>query len=262
MDETGRGDLVSWDDYTDKMVGRESLFIKNSDEVRMAFRQIFDNDKKWGHSGSLLEKTHQAIYTPEVDWDESRDLVQTFINILLNYDATQREELEDKWGEGLADFLHELSLKYAEDVLQLSRRDSQGPNWWNHIKTRVSVEEDSVALRHEITVDYDRTLKVDSGVGSSVRLAEHLVRQVLIAKQRVGPDPLRAISEEELDGLADRVEELQEEVDDLEPKFPEDLDGGDAENSGDEDEDGEEGSESDSADEAEEGSEPDSADEG
>ncbi|MCT9095293.1 hypothetical protein [Haloarchaeobius sp. HME9146] len=216
-----------------ELAENSQIIIDQKEEISAAFEGGVSSDTEYNSLEPIAEQlllalsVHQDV---EPGSEELVDLMNTLITAVMN--LTQNHELIDNLREegvsqDLICFLSRLSNEHGRNLQKRLYQERRGPNWWNNIKTNIGLRSGRVYLEHEISINYENTITFQSGLNNSLLLTEHMLTQILNARNAIGEDVLRDIDldrvqmiREDLDELESQVEEYREEDIDQELSEP------------------------------------------
>lgn len=187
-------------DNADLLVEHENLFLDNKDNILTAIESII-SDYHASNAGNQIYESIRIAFSGTDVFNRSDEEIQDAEKAIITYmqglfldsymiDAVSKHNPSDEF----MDFMINSILEYGNDIQRINFYQSQGQNWWSHVRTERVLDDDSIKHKHKITIDRREELDIDSSPYSDWVLAEHFLNKILESVQ---------ISEEPIENMID-----------------------------------------------------------
>jgi hypothetical protein len=206
------------EERVEDLLNHADLINDNYDEIEEVFEDVLNSERaplKWD---DFIGTLHTRLYDHLDEPHSVEDLASALLNTVGNWKSDRHEKLKEKDSQ-LASNLRVLSSKYGLPVTRRAQRINQGQKYWSNIKSSVVIRSNNPVHKHEITIDHDTILEIDSSINGSVILSRHLIQQVAEYPDVIGEDVISSVSRSEVErinDLSEEILELMDEHDDVE----------------------------------------------
>lgn len=220
------------EERVETLLNHADLVNDNYEEIDDIFDDVLNSDRKPLKWDDFIGTLQTRLYD-QLGEDHSVDnLASALLNSVGNWNPDSHEKVKEE-NEKLASNLRTLASKYGLPTTRRAQRINQGRKYWSNIKSSVVIRSNNPVHKHEITIDHDNILEVDSSINGSVILSRHLIQQVADYPDVIGEDVISLVDRSEVEKiheLSEEILELLDEQDDIgSPQEIEEDDGSSAE---------------------------------
>lgn len=198
---------------------RVETLLQHSDLINNEIKEIEDifddvlysdrNPMEWGD----FMGTMRTRFYDRVNDDSLNELVTALLNSVAGWNPERHDRLKEE-NEDLAENMRILSSKFGLPVKRRSQRINQGRRYWSNVKSSVTLRSDNPVHRHEITIDHEEVVEIDSSLNGSMILARHLTQQVADYPDVIGEEVISSVDRSEVEKINELSEEILELMDD------------------------------------------------
>jgi len=215
------------EERVETLLTHADLINENYEEIDDIFEDIFNSDRKPLRWNDFIG-TLQTRFYDQLGEDHSVDnLASALLNSVGNWNPDRHEKVKEE-NEKLASNIRRLSSEYGLPITRRAQRINQGRKYWSNIKSSIVIRSNNPAHKHEITIDHDDILEIDSSINGSVILSRHLIQQVADYPDVIGEDVISLVDRSELEKIHELSEEILELLDEQDTiESPEEIKEGD-----------------------------------
>lgn len=187
---------------------------QNSERIERVFEDTFNSDETHNNYDDYLS-TMELVLTGIVDEGDKQDVTSALVNLVINYDSELYDEIAES-DDGLADLIKKIASEYGLSIQRRIQRINQGHDYWNNVKSELSVRSNYPKFNHELVIDYTYRMTFDSSFNGTALLAQHFLEQIAEAPDVLGEDTLTFVDRDAIEKIQEVSEEILEQMDEFE----------------------------------------------
>lgn len=224
---TSDEDIILSNDVVEKIIECQSDLVDSTELIDDAL----DTNLDTGHPNRIKEDTIYAVElaisggSPDTNIP-AHELAHSLMYTISNFQPGMGDTLIE-WGasDDLLELISRLKYKYGDQIDDPIYRDVQGENYWSRVSTDIVLRnKDNIpGLNHSITIGVDEEVKITTSLQSNLDLIGVLLGEEVDAIEQLGQQAAKNISLESIDGLREKLDQIEESVKEHHPEFEEDA---------------------------------------
>lgn len=174
--------------------------------------EFVSSNKKFGGFEELFSSL-EFILRGEVTEGDEQELSEALVNIVANADNRTIDALREEADDSVARFIQRIKTRHGLDLQRKINRLRQGKNYWTNIKTEAVYRTGRPTFHHEITIDYQETVRISSSPNANLDLATHLLEQTSSLPETLGEDAFETVERAQVEEVREKANELIEMMD-------------------------------------------------
>jgi len=193
MVDNGEDDLlgiISPEEAIDAIIQNEDIILDRKDQLKKSFELAINNYRPHSATENIERLLSIALAGTDTEDDEAEEeLANAVVGLLQVLMSMQGEPIEylkkQNASEDLTTFVINCMLEYGDELQRMNFYQTQGENWWSHLRTDRIISEANIKHHHKITVDRTDEVEIDSSPHSDWIIIHHLMNEVVAAYQEI-----------------------------------------------------------------------------
>lgn len=191
--------------------------VQNKERIIQSAESVFDETSVSDKLEPFVERTTWILSESIENKDDLEEIVNTIINISLNYNPDVKHKLlDEEISESLVSLFEHISIHHGTELTKQANQQTIGDDWWNSISSTVTSKNGNTVLNFEFTVNLENKSTISTSPRGSHLIAQHILEQTKSARNIIGEDVYDDINREVLTDIRNTVEDLIEEYDKIE----------------------------------------------